>query len=316
MKLQTVQKIINISEIANKSQDIITPKIAKICNMLLKKEIAKLRSFQYATSRDIEKLDNLYDLYKKYYTYSIVKNEVDTLDNLEMQYVRSILNKFTNYELWLIYTFYMDTSMTYSLYNVFSTINETKIKSNNKLQLTGLENIDRINVFCRYSLSDKNAQSTSHTADNKIICKNLSIVEIERNMKKIKSITAAFLKNRNLTRVLLSKIITIFKPRNVIKSSAKSMWDHSKIQSIKNKYANILSDNDIKIIYDGMDKQTYDGEIFIDLEKISSYVAKNKINLSGIMLANIKWKCSEDSLPPRNYYEYMFTYDNKHYFNL
>ena len=74
-----------------------------------------------------------------------------------------------------------------------------------------------------------------------------------------------------------------------------------------------LTKEELSAIYTGMDKTDYNkdsflkssGKVyarFIDLERVVKMTIDIKKKYPGWILDSLKWACSEDSLPPRNYY--------------
>ena len=94
------------------------------------------------------------------------------------------------------------------------------------------------------------------------------------------------------------------------------------IEDIKNKYN--MSDDEINIIYDGMDKYDYKSELknseptprYIDFDKIliETYAIKKKY--TQWKLTNVQLGSSQDSFPPRNSYSYKFKDDSGNIFKL
>lgn len=95
----------------------------------------------------------------------------------------------------------------------------------------------------------------------------------------------------------------------------------SLIENTKNKYN--ISNNEINLIYDGMDKFDYNTSVyhdekyhrFIDFDKILINVSKIKNKYNNFKLIIIKKTFSEDCYPPTNYYSYKFEDDDKNIFS-
>lgn len=94
------------------------------------------------------------------------------------------------------------------------------------------------------------------------------------------------------------------------------------IKDIKNKYN--VCDNEINIIYDGMDKYDYKSELkngsttprYIDFDKILAKISSIKSKYAQWQLISVKKGLSQDSFPPTNYYSYEFKDDSNIIFRL
>lgn len=96
--------------------------------------------------------------------------------------------------------------------------------------------------------------------------------------------------------------------------------DYSKIgyicENMKDIYSIIrLDEDELKIVYDGMDKNDYSGEHvlydkYLDFNRIVNEIKKQKKHNGGKKLLSIEIIEKEDDfLPPINYYKYTFTQD-------
>lgn len=79
---------------------------------------------------------------------------------------------------------------------------------------------------------------------------------------------------------------------------------------------NLLSNDEIKIIYQGMDKSDYSNigiTSWLDVDKLVNRIItiKNKYPIMNFTLFYVKLTSSEDRYPPNNYYSLTFTDSEK-----
>jgi hypothetical protein len=106
--------------------------------------------------------------------------------------------------------------------------------------------------------------------------------------------------------------------KETIKKQIKKLTEIIEAGSILKYVENIegidtLTNEELTAIYTGIDKTDYNedsylkssGKVyarFIDLERVVKMTIDIKKKYPGWILDSLKWSCSEDSLPPRNYY--------------
>lgn len=130
---------------------------------------------------------------------------------------------------------------------------------------------------------------------------NLNSEEINESIKHLEKklcIIENFQKNENIANV--EEVVDV---------------NHKEIVEAKNRYK--LTDNEIIIIFNGMDKIDYKKHCrFLDLEDLSVRVSNNKKKVKNLILVNISLLSQNDTLPPQSSYLLKYTFDYSSFFYL